>query len=314
MSIEVLKPGALSTFQDLGRTGHQHLGVPVNGVMDERSHRLANALVGNSPDEATLEITLIGPSLKFSEPAVVAVCGADLELSINGQPAPGSKALALAADSVLSFAKRRSGLRAYLAVKGGFRLRPVMGSCSTFVRGHYGGITGSPLQKGDRIELKAQNDDEVRAVFVSEEPFSEKITGQNDSPIRIIPGREWKYFTSDAKSSLLGEAYRITPQSDRMGYRLDGPSLMLEESREMRSEAVSFGMLQVPPDGKPILLMADRQTTGGYPKIANVCSVDFPRLAQLMPGEQIRFVLTDVVEAQKLALSQARAFRSLRGC
>lgn len=301
-AIEVIKPGALSTFQDLGRHGFQKLGVPVNGVMDERSHRLANALVGNAPDEATLEITLMGPTLRFQVPVLLAVCGADLDVSIDGEPLPLATARVVQTGAILSFGKRRQGLRAYLAVAGGYAVDPVMGSSSTFVRGGYGGAQGKPLRRGDVIALKAAR---TAMPAVQAGPLPELDA---TAPIRIVRGREARAFSDEAWASLTTSAYKIGAQSDRMGYRLDGAPLALRAKLEMPSEAVAFGTIQVPPDGQPIVLMADRQTTGGYPKIAHVCAVDLPRLAQRGPGESLRFELISIDEAQSLALSQSETF------
>ncbi|MGO4329302.1 biotin-dependent carboxyltransferase family protein [Cupriavidus sp. M-11] len=309
MSIEVIKPGALSTFQDLGRDGYQQLGVPANGAMDERAHRLANALAGNAAAEATLEITLMGPTLLFHEPAVIAVCGADLDATLDGAPVPLNRAVPVAAGAVLAFGKRRSGLRAYLAVHGGFALTPVMSSCSTFVRGGYGGAAGKPLRKGDHIALRGGVAAPVRDA--GSPAFPADVLTAPDLPVRVVAGREWACFSDAARHALVSEPFRIGAQSDRMGYRLEGTPLALAAPAEMLSEAVAFGTIQVPPDGQPIVLMADRQTTGGYPKIAHVCAVDLPRLAQKMPSEAVRFALIDLREAQRLALLQDAIFEAM---
>jgi len=316
MSIEVIKPGALSTFQDLGRTGYQHLGIPVNGVMDERAHRLANALVGNLPQSATLEITLMGPVLKFHHEAVIAISGADLGARIEGEPLALDQVAVVAAGSELSFGKRSAGLRAYLAVRGGFAVDAAMGSASTYTRGGYGGHAGRPLKKGDLLETGpyVQSSKLARLAQVAKSlssAFDDAVALPPDAPIRVIPGREWTYFSSHARQALEAVPYRISPQSDRMGYRLEGEKLELTEPREVVSEAVSFGSIQVPADGQPIILMADRQTTGGYPKIGHVCAVDLPRLAQKMPGETIRLKVVDLGTAQRLMLSQERSFAAL---
>lgn len=311
--IEVLKPGALSTFQDLGRTGYQHLGVPANGVMDERAHRLANALVGNAAQTATLEITLMGPALRFHAAVAVAVCGADLDASIDGTLLPPARACVVPAGATLAFGKRKTGLRAYLAVAGGFALDDVMNSHSTFVRGGYGGAIGAPLRKADVIALRAPRVTVTPSSF-ADTPFPAEIAASQDAPLRVVSGREWEDFSAEAHAAFTSGAFRIGAQSDRMGYRLEGPALELSAPREMLSEAVGFGTIQVPPDGQPIVLMADRQTTGGYPKIGHVCAVDLPRLAQRMPGENVRFTMVSLVEAQRLALLQDAAYAALEHC
>lgn len=312
MSIDVIKPGVLTTLQDLGRKGCQHLGVPVNGAMDERSHRLANALLGNPRSCATLEVMLIGPSLRFNVDAVIAITGADLSPTLDKQQLPMGRAVVVRAGSELAFGKRQSGVRAYLAVMGGFAAVPVMNSVSLFARGGYGGFVGRPLAKGDVIELRTPG---VPPTHVTEstslQQFGADVLAGADSPIRVTVGREWNFFSYDAQRALQNDPFRITPQSDRMGFRLEGPKLPLREARQMDSEAVAFGTIQVPADGNPIVLMADRQTTGGYPKIAQVFTVDLPRLAQKMPGEEIRFEVLNIDDAQRLLLSQERAFASV---
>nr|WP_315597260.1 biotin-dependent carboxyltransferase family protein [uncultured Cupriavidus sp.] len=313
MAIEVIKPGALSTFQDLGRHGFQQLGVPANGVMDEQAHRLANALVGNPQGDATLEITLMGPSLRFPVDTAVAVCGADLEAAIDGIPLPVGQPGVVPAGGTLSFGKRRNGLRAYLAVAGGFAIEPVMQSRSTFVRGGYGGAQGKPLRKGELISLRAPRAT-VPAVPVNVTALAQTASSASDTPMRVVRGREWDAFTQTAQSDFTELEYKIGAQSDRMGYRLEGPALALHSKLEMLSEAVAFGTIQVPPDGQPIVLMADRQTTGGYPKIGHVCAVDLPRLAQHMPGERIRFQVISIEEAQRLSLLQEQVFAALESC
>ncbi|MFM0431959.1 biotin-dependent carboxyltransferase family protein [Paraburkholderia aspalathi] len=309
MNIEVIKPGALSTFQDLGRVGFQHLGIPANGAMDERAHRIANALVGNASTNATLEITLMGPTLRFPHDTVIALSGADLDAKLDATPVPLDRATMVPAGSELSFGKRRSGLRAYLAVRGGFRFDPVMGSASTYTRGGYGGHAGRPLKKGDLLAAHAP----TRPVphHPDRTLFDENILSAPDAPIRVLPGREWQYFSMQAQQTFLHEPYRLAPQSDRMGYRLEGGRLDLSAPRDVASEAVGFGAIQVPADGQPIILMADRQTTGGYPKIGHVCAVDLPRLAQKMPGESVHFTRVDLETAQRLLLLQEDCFAAL---
>ncbi|MDP9651581.1 5-oxoprolinase subunit C family protein [Paraburkholderia caledonica] len=317
MSIEVIKPGALTTLQDLGRRGFQHLGVPVNGAMDERSHRLANALVGNAANEGTLEITLMGPALRFTSSAVIAVTGADLDAKLNGEPLTPNTATAVSAGSELAFGKRRSGVRAYLAVRGGFHATPAMGSTSLFARGGYGGLGGKPLAKGSVIELETADVslplDRLLAALSEDVLANSNAEINADAPIRVIAGREWGRFDAASQQAFVQQPFRVTPQSDRMGFRLEGPKLELAQDAQMESEALGFGAIQVPADGNPIVLMADRQTTGGYPKIAQVCAVDLPRLAQKMPGESIAFSMIGLADAQRLLLSQQRTFAAWEG-
>ena len=326
MNIDVLKPGALSTLQDRGRSGFQHLGVPVSGAMDEWSHRVANLLVGNDESEATLEITLMGPSLRFGEAALIAVTGADLSPRIGEAALPRNTPVLIRAGSQLDFGKRVAGMRAYLAVHGGYAVAPVMGSKSTYVRGGFGGFNGRALRKADVLATGAGD---AQALFpalaarleASALPFAalDAVPAAAsalpvDSPlsVRVLAGQQWGAFTPEARQALCDAEFRLSPQSDRMGYRFEGPKLALSEPLEMISEAVAFGTMQVPPDGNPIVLMADRQTTGGYPKIANIASVDLPLLAQLVPQQSLRFTLVSLDEAQRLQLARERRIDELR--
>lgn len=315
-AVEVLKAGAFTTLQDLGRHGCQHLGVPVGGAMDEVSHRLANALVGNRPSAATLEITLLGPALRFGAQALVACCGADLSMTIDGRAVPPAAAELVPAGATLQFGRRVRGLRAYLAVRGSFAVDPVMGSASTYARAGFGGYHGRPLRKGD-VLLIGEDDSRPPPPQRSAESRAAAtalLAAMDDSgPIRVLPGREWAAFTTASQANWLEQAWRIGVQSERMGYRLEGPLLERRERRDMLSEAVAFGTVQVPPDGQPIVLMAERQTTGGYPRIAQVAAVDLPRLAQRAPGEYLRFAAVDIDAAQRLLIERARFFDDLHG-
>ena len=335
MSIEVLKPGPLSSLQDLGRTGVQRFGVIASGVMDEWSHRVANLLAGNAADEASLEITLMGPSLLFHQDALIAIVGADLSPRIGDQALPMSEPVRVPAGSRLDFGRRVFGCRAYLAVHGGFAVPAVMGSRSTYLRAGFGGLQGRALRKGDRLPIAPD------AVGSGGPPIDFALAGAphpgvpqhpgvhphpgvhlhpavhphpavHERPIRVIRGQQWSRFSAEAQARLFESPFVVNLNSDRMGYRLDGPGLALLEPFEMISEAVGFGTVQVPPDGQPIVLMADRQTTGGYPKIASVASVDLPLLAQRVPGETLRFAPVTLDEAQALYLEREREFARIR--
>lgn len=322
MSIEVLKPGALSLLQDRGRYGWQRFGVVVGGAMDEWAHRSANALVGNVRDEATLEATLMGPSLLFRQARVIALCGASLSARIGQAEVPLNRAVLVREGARLDFGKRQGGMRVYLAVRAGFAVPPVMGSRSTYVRGGFGGLQGRALRKGDVLEVGAE---EARIGRAEREALGERdfveihppdIVARRDDAqapgrVRAIAGQHWELFTERARSAFVETDFRISPQSDRMGYRLEGPRLERQREMEMISEGVTFGTVQVPPDGQPIVLMADRQTTGGYPQIAGIASVDLPRTAQLMPGHSLRFELISLAQAQALDLAGERALAAL---
>lgn len=318
MSIQVAKQGVLSTLQDLGRFGYQRFGVVAGGAMDEWSHRVANLLVGNPEREATLEITLLGPSLKFQETTLIAICGAGLSPRIGERAVPQGRPVLVRAGSQLDFGRRESGMRAYLAVHGGFDVAPVMNSKSTYLRGAFGGFNGRALRKGDEIPIGAGNAERpfprlARMLRENADPFATPgdpllpptaPPGNPPRTVRVMAGQQWQAFTGEAQTRFLAGEFRISPQSDRMGFRIDGPKLALREPLEMISEAVAFGTIQVPPDGNPIILMADRQTTGGYPKIADVASVDLPVVAQTMPQHTVRFALISLEEAQQLYLAR----------
>jgi biotin-dependent carboxylase-like uncharacterized protein len=274
--------------------------------MDPLAHTLANVLVDNPGDCATLEITLQGPLLRFRAGALIALAGADLGARLDDLPLPPGRAVRVLPGTLLSFGKRLSGARTYLAVHGGYRLPSVLGSISTNRRTGLGGVAGRPLLAGDLLPINSSFRNPPRlSVPEGLWPFD------SEAPIRIIPGREWAAFDAQAQRDLVEQRYRITNDSERMGYRLAGPSLQLKAPLELLSEAVTFGTLQVPPDGQPIILMADRQTTGGYPKIAHVASIDLPRLAQMLPGEELSFCVIDLDTAQQLAMQRARWVQAL---
>lgn len=317
MSIEVLRPGPLSTLQDLGRHGYQRYGVVVGGVMDEDAHWLANALVGNPANEATLELTLQGPSLDFHDETLIAICGADMGARTGDRPLPMDRPVLLKAGTRVDFASCRTGCRTYLAVRGGYDVPLVMGSRSTFVRAALGGLEGRALRKGDWLRLrKAEGEwlpglartlrDEGGAFVATR--WAARGLGWEQRPdvtaIRVVPGRHWERYPRTVREAFVGTQYRASVASDRMGYRLEGSALKVRRRIEVISEPIAFGTIQVPHDGLPIVLMADRQTTGGYPKIAEVAAVDLPRMAQLRPGDRLQFRLVTVEEAQGLALAR----------
>jgi antagonist of KipI len=323
MSIDVVRPGLLTTVQDLGRFGYQRYGVVAGGVMDDWAPRLANAVVGNDEHDATLEITLQGPVLRFDDSALVAVCGADLAPHVGGAPFPQGRPVLVRAGSMLEFHAGDQGCRAYLAVRGGFQVPMVMGSRSTYIRAALGGVEGRALRKGDKLPVVAYAPgwypELDRALASGGQPFAAPrwSVGFTAVPararkVRVIAGPQWELFSQETRELFLGTEFGISVNSDRMGYRLTGAMLKLRRPAEMISEAVTFGTVQVPPDGNPIILMADRQTTGGYPKIAHVASVDLPRLAQSRPLERFAFELVTLAEAQQAYLARERELARIR--
>ena len=322
----------LSTLQDGGRNGFQHLGVPVSGAMDSFSHRVANILVDNKGDEATLEITLRGPRLRFERDELIALCGADLSPTIDGVVAPEGKALRVRAGSVLDFGDSVAGCRAYLAIRGGFDVPVVMGSRSTYDSARIGGLEGRALRRGDVLQSGASTSSAypglARTLAASKRRFvapkwavnqhTEKL-GRSLQIVRILAGRHWDIFPNAARDALIAHEFRIAPDSNRMGCRLEGEGVFADSTDpvargpgEILSEAVTFGTIQIPPSGKPIVLMADRQTVGGYPKIAEVASVDLHLLAQLRPGDRLRFELVSLAQAQALWLRREQEIITIR--
>jgi antagonist of KipI len=299
--ILVRRPGLLSTVQDLGRWGYQALGVPVAGPMDSYSHRLANLIVGNAPAAAALEVTLIGPELEFSAPSLVAVCGAEFDVMVDGQLAVLGTSIAVPAGGRVTFGRRRAGARAYLAVAGGLQTPVLMGSRATHLVSAMGGIEGRALRAGDRLEYIAHHGEiAVRRAALPTLP------SRGRALLRVVPGPQVEWFSADARSTLTSVSFRVSPRSNRMGYRLEGPPLARARGGEPISEPLAFGAIQVPSAGEPILLMADRQTAGGYPKIGCVIAADLPVAGQLAPGDSIEFSWCTRHEAAAALIARER--------
>lgn len=318
MSLLVEEPGLLTTVQDLGRPGHQREGVPVGGAVDALALRVANLLVGNPDGAAALEITLTGPVLRFAHPALVALAGADLGAEIDGTPILPWRPFAAPPAGTLRFRGAPRGCRAYLAVAGGIDVPPVMGSRSTYPPANLGGHQGRALRAGDQLQWAAppplaqrilrQLRREHPGVAVARWGAGPSLRPPYvDRPVvRLLAGAHADALSEASGQDLFRSEFRVSARSDRMGYRLEGPQLRLREPLEPLSEAVAFGTLQLPPGGEPIVLMADRQTTGGYPRIGEVASVDLPLLAQLKPGDRLAFRPVELAEAQMLYLARER--------
>ena len=307
MNIAVIKPGMLTTVQDLGRWGFQAQGVPVAGPMDPVSHRLANALVGNGRDAALLEVTLLGPELEFDDERLVAIAGADFELSLDGRPVPSRAPFIVSAGSRLRFGARQVGARAYLAVSGGIAVPPILGSRSTHVLSGMGGVDGRALVAGDRLPLGVRSRFSRAALPLT----ARELRSDPHATVRVLPGPQAEYFAPDGLDVLQSAPYAIAQNSDRMGFRLEGPRLTHSRGADIVSDATPLGVLQVPASGQPILLMADRQTTGGYPKIATVIAADLPIAGQLAPADTIRFVVCTPRDALTGLIAQERALMAL---
>ncbi|HEX8427817.1 biotin-dependent carboxyltransferase family protein [Hymenobacter sp.] len=325
MSLSIIRPGLLTTVQDAGRFGYRQAGVIVSGAMDARALREANLLVGNPEGAAGLEITLRGPTIRFEADHLIALTGADLSPTLNGQTMPLRRPVAVTRDCELAFGPARKGYRAYLAVSGGLAVAEVLGSRSTYLRAGIGGFEGRALQAGDVMPATRPTElgSELRAQLTAAHPAPPWVAAGWSIPpplyssptraatIRVMRGPEYERFTEVSQQDFWTQEFTVTPSSDRMGYRLQGPELQRHNQQEILSTAVTFGTVQVPAAGLPIILMADHQTTGGYPRIAQVISADFSCLAQLPLGSKIRFQEVSLAEAQLAYLHQERTLHQL---
>lgn len=309
-SIYVQRPGLLTTVQDLGRWGFQSLGVPVAGPMDPFAHCLANALVGNDRRAATLEITLVGPELEFDDERLVAVAGAKFDMTIGGAGVPSGCPFVVPAQSRLRFGPRQHGARAYLAVEGGIDVPLVLGSRSTHVPSAMGGHAGRALARADRLLLGPPHGSRTR---LASRRIASASFDREPGRVRVLPGPQRDRFDDDAIDVIQSAPYVVASESDRMGFRLLGPALRHSRGAEIISEPTMMGSLQVPGAGQPLLLMADRQTTGGYPKIATAISADLGVAGQAAPGDAISFKLCTPGEALAALIAGERALLAIEG-
>jgi len=307
--LKVMAPGLHTTVQDLGRVGYQNIGVPVSGALDSFGLRLANALVGNPQGMAALEILVSGPTLEMAaDTARLALVGAGASLRIRGEGprvVAAGQSVMLRRGDVVQIALGRQSACHYMAVEGGIAVPRVLGSASTYVRAALGGLNGRALQRDDFVPLAvacASERIELRAPWTSPAP---------DQPIRIILGPQHKYFRKEALAALLDAEFRVSKDADRMGMRLDGPLLRHRSGWDIVSDAIATGSIQVPGSGQPIVLLADHQTTGGYPKIATVISADLPALGGRRPGDPLRFVSVELEAAEEICREAEREFAKL---
>ena len=294
-TFKVIQSGLLTTVQDLGRYGYQQYGVPVSGAMDDYALRIANLLAGNNEGEACLEMTLLGPQLQVLADTVVAITGADLSPMLNNSSIPMWEAVVVGQGDTLSFPCPRRGCRSYLAVVGGIDVPRVMGSSSTYIKSHIGGFEGRALRAGDYLKGgRARPGILGRGLppqFIPEY--------RNQSELRVMLGPQDDHFTENGIHTFLHSEYTISMEADRVGYRLQGPWIEHKTGADIISDGIPFGAVQVPRDGLPIVLLADRHTTGGYTKIAVVITADIPKLAQAKPGDEMRFLQITEAEAQR---------------
>ena len=299
MPIRVKNPGMFSTIQDLGRYGYSHLGISVVGAADRLSLRIANLLVGNQENTPALEMTLLGATLEFEEPQTVALAGADCDAKVGTSPVRLGEAIEVSAGGVLKCGGMKTGARSYLAVQGGFDVPVVMGSAATDVRGQFGGLQGRRLKTGDSLPVRKAGASRLRKL----KPGILDGLGRHDT-IRLTRGAQQEWFGPEAFEVLFACPYAISDQSDRTGLRLKGQPLRPHEQSQLLTDGIPLGAMQVPQDGQPIILFVDQQTTGGYPKIANVIMADMHHVGQLRPHEQVRFQEVSIPQAISLLKQQ----------
>jgi biotin-dependent carboxylase-like uncharacterized protein len=309
MGIRVLKPGMLTTVQDLGRVGYQSQGFSVAGVMDVRSFKIANLLVDNPENEPVLEFTLIGPTLEFTSDTIIAITGGNFNPTINGEPAPMYTAIYMHRGDVLKFGSAITGSRGYISFSSYLKVPTVMGSRCTNMKSSLGGFKGRKLQTDDFILFRIKR--RYLPYFLSRTLKPDDMD-QQQVTLRVVMGPQDSAFTREGIQTFLSSTYTVTNEFDRMGCRLDGPYIASKNGSDIISDGICFGSVQVPSHGKPIVLLADRQTTGGYAKIATVASVDIPKLVQRKTDDKIRFKAITVYEAQKLLLEETAEFDRMR--
>jgi len=304
--IRVAKPGFFTTVQDLGRYGYAHLGISPAGAADPLSFRVANLLVGNEENAPALEMTLLGATLELEESAIVALTGASCECKVGLDQVPANIAVALPGGGVLKCGSMATGARCYLAVQGGFDVPLIMGSASTHVGGHFGGLQGRRLQSGDVLHVLKHGSSRSRSLRPG---ALESLQGQG--PLRVTKGAQQEWFGPEAFEKLFSCAYIVSEQSDRTGLRLKGEVVRPREQSQLLTDGIPLGAIQVPQDGQPIILFVDQQTTGGYPKIANVIAADMHRVGQLRPRDEVRFAELTIPEAVQALREQEQWLREI---
>jgi biotin-dependent carboxylase-like uncharacterized protein len=309
MGIRILKGGMLTTVQDLGRTGYQRQGFSVGGVMDVRSFKIANMLLDNPENEAVLEFTLIGPVLEFTSETIIAITGGDFTPTVNGEPVPMYTALYMNKGDILKFGSARTGSRGYIAFSSYLEIPVVMGSRCTNMKSSLGGFKGRKLIAGDYINFRIKR--RYLPFFLSRKLDINEFD-QLNVELRVVMGPQDDLFTKQGIETFLNNEFTVTSDFDRMGCRLEGPFIASKDGADIISDGIAFGAIQVPAHGKPIILLSDRQTTGGYAKIATVASVDIPQLVQRKIDDKVRFRAITVQEAQKLYLDEMNEFDEMR--
>lgn len=307
-TLTVLSPGLLTTVQDLGREGNGPIGVSASGAADALSLRIGNKLVGNPERAAALEMTLLGGTFQFSQDATIALVGSDFGSMLDDRAVPLYATVSVQAGQTIRFGPTKSGARAYLCIRGGISVPELLGSRSTHLLSGMGGFEGRALRKGDALPLGDV------ANLPSPQSFDERWHAllAPRKTIRVTPGPQWDNFSEAVRKNFLEQTYVVTEEANRMGIRLKGSQFELASTGEMITEGVSLGAIQVTPSGQPIILFVEQQTTGGYPKIANVIAADLSSVGQLRPRDEIRFELVTMEAARELYREQEQLLASLK--
>ena len=310
MSLEIVKAGLHDSIQDEGRFGYQHLGINPSGAMDRMAMNIANALVGNDLNEAVVELCFPAAQFVFHEAAFISLSGANFKATLNDTPVPLHQLLRVPSGAKLKFTKKLEGSFCYLSVRGGFEVEDWLGSKSTNTKVKAGGWKGRIMQKGDRISFRNKIDKGVDSKVY---PWRTKLTDfyADQKSIRVMRGNEFYWLDGETQADLIKTGYAITRQSDRMAYRLSGRELQQAKNSQLLSTAVTFGTVQLLPNGQLIILCADHQTTGGYPRVAQVIRADLPTLVQKGTGEEIHFVFVTTEEAEQVLSLQNSSLRQL---
>ena len=318
MSLTVIEPGMLTSVQDQGRLGFRNLGFSTSGTMDTLAARVSNLMLDNPENAPVLEFTLTGPTLEFHKPAVICLGGGKAHATLDDQRIPANSAAIVNAGQILKIAGLRTGCRGYLAIKNGFQINKVLGSCSTYLRAEIGGHKGRGLKENDSLRftpwpsktrpLKNRIQPDIAAGHEFTHYLEDPI---NIQPIRFIRGPQASWFSGKNREAFQCQKYTVRPDSDRMGYRLSGQKIDSSHADSLITEGTTTGTIQIPPQGQPIILMSDCQPTGGYPKIGNIITVDLPRVAQLKPSDTLTFQEVSVEEAQQELIEQRTSLNRL---
>lgn len=307
-AMRVVTPGGYTTIQDSGRFGFQHMGVPVSGALDTYAFAMANLLVGNPENRPAMELTIVGPSLEIMKEMDISLTGAEMGITVNGIPAEQWQPIRVKPGDCIAIGQARSGCRAYLAFGGGIEVPEIMGSFSTYGGGKIGGFDGRPLQKEDILDIRDAPLLEKKRTM----PRNSIPAYPSPAVVRVVPGPQDHYFDIGLQTLFRSE-YMVTAKADRMGYRLEGNAISIKNGmpKSITSEPAMPGSIQIPPDGRPIVLLVE-QTVGGYAKIATIISCDLPMVAQTTPGDTIKFKPIDLPAAHRLLREEQTRRRAVK--